>query len=341
MIPERSLEVLRAIVQDFISSNQPVGSKALLDRHPLGVSAATIRNDMALLEEEQLIVAPHTSSGRIPTEKGYRLFVDRLSEVKPLSNAERSAIESFLNEASDLDEVVERTARALAQLSNALAVVQYPSLGKSSVRHIELIPLSENRSLLMLIADSGRIQQLQVESESAIEEELIQELRGRLNGMLAGSQLSLVQSKLSKLAGEFSPQRRVFVERVIEALLSLVQANRQEKLVVSGAANLAKRDDEFSGQLSRVLEAIEEQVVLLKLLDELRADQHGVGLRIGSELGVEGLSKASLVATGYESRGTEVAKLGVLGPTRMDYSANISSVRAVARYLTKLLETNS
>lgn len=341
MIPERSLEVLRAIVQDFISSNQPVGSKALLDRHPLGVSAATIRNDMALLEEEQLITAPHTSSGRIPTEKGYRLFVDRLSEVKPLSNAERAAIESFLSEANDLDDVVERTARSLAQLTNALAVVQYPSLGKSSVRHIELIPLSENRSLLMLIADSGRIQQLQVESETPVDDELIQEIRGRLNGMLAGSQLSSVQSKLSKLAGEFSPQRRVFVERVLGALLSLVQANRQEKLVVSGAANLAKRDEEFSGELSRVLEAIEEQVVLLKLLDELRSDQHGVGLRIGSELGVEGLSKTSLVATGYESRGTEVAKLGVLGPTRMDYSANISSVRAVARYLTKMLESNS
>ena len=341
MIPERSLEVLRAIVQDFISSNQPVGSKALLDRHPLGVSAATIRNDMALLEEEQLITAPHTSSGRIPTEKGYRLFVDRLSEVKPLSNAERSAIEQFLNEASDLDDVVERTARSLAQLTNALAVVQYPTLGKSSVRHIELIPLSENRSLLMLIADSGRIQQVQIESEAAVDEVLIQEIRGRLNGMLAGSQLSAVQIKLGKLSSDFDPQRRVFVERVVEALISLVQENRQEKLFVSGAANLAKRDDEFSGELSRVLEAIEEQVVFLKLLDELRADQHGVGLRIGSELGVEGLSKASLVVTGYESHGTELAKLGVLGPTRMDYSANIASVRAVARYLTRVLESNS
>lgn len=341
MIPERSLEVLRAIVQDFISSNQPVGSKALLDRHPLGVSAATIRNDMALLEEEQLITAPHTSSGRIPTEKGYRLFVDRLSEVKALSSAEKNAIENFLNQANDLDDVVERTARTLSSLTNALALVQYPSLGKSSVRHIELIPLSENRALLMLIADSGRVQQLQVESENAIDDELIQEIRGRLNGMLAGAQLSTVKSKLSQMAGEFSPQRRVFVDRVLEALISLVDANRQEKLVVSGAANLAKHDDDFSGELSRVLEAIEEQVVLLKLLDELHADQHGVGLRIGSELGVQGLSRASIVVTGYESRGTEVAKLGVLGPTRMDYSANIASVRAVARYLTRILETNS
>ena len=340
MIPERSLDVLRAIVQDFISSNQPVGSKALLDRHPMGVSAATIRNDMALLEEEELITAPHTSSGRIPTEKGYRLFVDQLGEVKPLSPAERSAIESFLVGANDLDDVVERTARSLSQLTNALSLVQYPSLGRSKVRHIELIPLTETKILLMLITDTGRIQQLQLDCDSDVDAELVQELRGRLNGMLAGSLLADVRGTLDDLSGQFVPARREFVDRVVTSLQSLVDANRQKKIVVSGASNLVRHDVDFSGELSRVLEAIEEQVVLLKLLDELHADAHGVGLRIGSELGMEGIRNTSLVFTGYESRGTEVAKLGVLGPTRMDYSNNIASVRAVARYLSKVLEDN-
>ena len=340
MIPERSLDVLRAIVQDFISSNQPVGSKALLDRHPMGVSAATIRNDMALLEEEELITAPHTSSGRIPTEKGYRLFVDQLGEVKPLSPAERSALESFLVGANDLDDVVERTARSLSQLTNALSLVQYPSLGRSKVRHIELIPLTETKILLMLITDTGRIQQLQLDCDSDLDAELVQELRGRLNGMLAGSLLADVRGTLDDLNGQFAPARRDFVDRVVTSLQSLVDANRQEKIVVSGASNLVRHDVDFSGELSRVLEAIEEQVVLLKLLDELHADAHGVGLRIGSELGMEGIRNTSLVFTGYESRGTEVAKLGVLGPTRMDYSNNIASVRAVARYLSKVLEDN-
>ncbi len=320
MIPERSLEVLRAIVQDFISSNQPVGSKSLLDRHPLGVSAATIRNDMALLEEEELIAAPHTSSGRIPTEKGYRLFVDQLSDIKTLSKAERSAIESFMNSANDLDEIVDRTARSLSQLTNTLALVQYPSLGRSAVRHIELIPLSGSKLLLMLITDSGRIQQLQVDTEDAVADDLIQEVRGRLNGMLAGIQLAQVEGRLGELEEEFSPERRPFVGKIIQSLQSLVEANRQEKLVISGAANLVRRDEDFSGELSKVLEAIEEQVVLLRLIDELHA---------------------SLVVTGYENRGTEVAKLGVLGPTRMDYSQNIASVRAVARYLSKTLESHS
>jgi heat-inducible transcriptional repressor len=341
MIPERSLEVLRAIVQDFIYSNQPVGSKALLDRHPMGVSAATIRNDMALLEEEELIVAPHTSAGRIPTEKGYRLFVDQLGSVKPLSAAEKNAIEGFLASATDLEDIVERTARQLASLTNSLALVQYPTLGRSSVRHIELIPLNESRVLLMLINDSGRIQQIQIDSGSAVDDSLVQEVRGRLNGMLAGGPLSDVKLKLGALSAEFSLERRAFVSQCVESLQSLVDANRQEKLVVSGSANLVKQGGDFSGELSSVLEAIEEQVVLLKLLNELQSDQHGVALRIGTEIGVEGLSNASLVVTGYENHGTEVAKLGVMGPTRMDYSGNIASVRAVARYLSRILESNS
>lgn len=340
MIPERSLEVLRAIVQDFIYSNQPVGSKALLDRHPLGVSAATIRNDMALLEEEDLIKAPHTSSGRIPTEKGYRLFVDKLGEVKPLSQAERSAMERFLSEANDIDDVVERAARQLANLTNTLALVQYPSLGKSSVRHVELIQLSPSKILLMLITDSGRIQQLQLDAQSEVDEALVQELRGRLNGMLVASALSDVKSRLNLLADEFAPERRGFVVQLVTALQSLVDANRQEKLVVSGSANLVRQGEDFSGELSSVLDAIEEQVVLLRLINELQADQNGVALRIGSEIGFEGINHASLVVSGYQSAGTEVARLGVMGPTRMDYSGNIAAVRAIARYLSQILEGN-
>src|SRR4051795_11313386 len=138
MLDERKLEVLRAIVEDYVSTQEPVGSKALVERHNLGVSPATIRNDMAALEEEGYIAQPHTSAGRVPTDKGYRLFVDRLSSVKPLSGPERRAIQNFLEGAVDLDDVVTRTVRLLAQLTRQVAVVQYPSLTRSTVRHVEL-----------------------------------------------------------------------------------------------------------------------------------------------------------------------------------------------------------
>lgn len=341
MIPDRSLEVLRAIVQDFISSNQPVGSKALLDRHPLGVSAATIRNDMALLEEEELIIAPHTSAGRIPTEKGYRLFVDQLGDVKPLSNSERSAIEVFMAAGSDLDDIVQRAARALSQITNTLALVQYPSLGQACVRHIELLPLGNSRVLLMLITDSGRIQQQQLDVEIDPEDTLIQDLRGRLNGLLSGSGLSQVSGVLKDLELQFLQEDRKFIHQVAGSLQILVDANSQEKVVLAGASNLRKRDAEFSGELSIVLEAIEEQVVLLRLLDELQVDRHGVGLKIGSEIGLEGFSHTAVMASGYQKQGTELAKLGILGPSRMDYSTNIAAVRAVAKYLSKLTEGKS
>ncbi len=164
MLEDRKLDVLRAIVEDYVSTQEPVGSKALVERHNLGVSPATIRNDMAALEDEGYIAQPHTSAGRIPTDKGYRLFVDRLSSVKPLSTAERRAIQSFLDGALDLDDIVARTVRLLAQITRQVAVVQYPSLSRSSVRHVELVPLSTSRLLVVLITTTGRVEQRVVET---------------------------------------------------------------------------------------------------------------------------------------------------------------------------------
>ena len=155
----RRLEILRAIVDEYVATQEPVGSKAIADRHELGVSPATIRNEMALLEEEGLITAPHTSAGRIPTDRGYRVFVDKLAEVKPLSAPERRAIESFLEGAQDLDDVVMRTVRLLADVTKQVAVVQYPSIVKSKVRHVELVPLTTSRIMMILITDSGRVEQ--------------------------------------------------------------------------------------------------------------------------------------------------------------------------------------
>ncbi|CAB4616294.1 MAG: heat-inducible transcriptional repressor HrcA [Actinobacteria bacterium] len=337
MIPDRSLEVLRAIVQDYIASKEPVGSKSLVERHSFGVSAATIRNDMALLEEEELIHAPHTSAGRVPTDKGYRLFVDRLSEVKPLNSAERQAIENFMIGSADLDETLGRTVRLLSQLTNQVAIVQYPTLGKASIRHVELIPASDTRVLMVLITDNGRIQQHVIELGEPLDEIFISELRAKLNTAISGASLTEVGAKVKGISATFKPAKSKLAEILIANLLEQVDANRQEKIILAGASNLARREEDFPGSISPVLEAIEEQVVLLKLISEMQAEQHGVSVRIGRENAFEGLTNASVVVSGYENQGSEIAKLGVIGPTRMDYASNISAVKAVARYLTKTL----
>src|SRR5919107_1120200 len=269
MSDERRLAVLRAIVEDYVRTREPVGSKALVERHQLGVSSATIRNDMAVLEDEGLIAQPHTSAGRVPTDAGYRVFVDRLTAVKPMSPAERQAITGFLSGAVDLDDVVDRTVRLLASLTQQVAVVQYPSLSRSTVRHVELVPIGGGRLLVVLIAGTGRVEQ---------------------------------------------------------------------RVVLAGAANLARFGQDFPQSIGPVLDALEEHVVLLRLLSELSDDPSTIGVRIGREHSHEGLRSTSVVTSGYGTGSDVVAALGVLGPTRMDYPTTMATVRAVARYVSRVLD---
>ena len=198
---ERRLEVLRAIVQDYVSTNDPVGSKALAERHDLGVSPATIRNDMAVLEEQGYITQPHTSAGRVPTDKGYRLFVDRLSAVKPLSMAERRAIERFLDGAVDLHDVLTRSVRLLAQLTRQVAVVQYPTLSRSAVRHLEVVQVAATRVMVVLITDTGRVEQRVVDCRVDVDAEAVAELRTLLNSAFNGVKLIDAGDKVPGAAG--------------------------------------------------------------------------------------------------------------------------------------------
>ncbi len=347
MSEERRLAVLRAIVQDYVQTSEPVGSKALVERHHLGVSAATVRNDMAILEEEGLIHAPHTSAGRVPTDAGYRVFVDRLSSVKPMSVAEKSAIRTFLAGAVDLDDVVDRTVRLLATLTRQVAVVQYPSLTRSTVRHIELVPLGAARLMVVLIVNTGRVEQRIVASDGDLMtpagEIFVSRLRTALNAEVVSRPFSEAAARLQSLAEQFEPGDRDTVRAVVRALDDALAEEREERVVLAGTANLARFGTDFPLTIGPVLEALEEHVVLLKLLSTLgtdRADGLGhdaVAVRIGHENPHEGLVSTSVVSTGYAAGAEVVAGLGVLGPTRMDYPTAMATVRAVARYVSEIL----
>tara|TARA_B100000519_G_scaffold105160_1_gene91191 strand:+ start:9410 stop:10432 length:1023 start_codon:yes stop_codon:yes gene_type:complete len=337
MVSERGLEVLRVIVQDYVASREPVGSKSIVDRHSFGVSAATIRNDMALLEEEELIAAPHTSSGRVPTDKGYRVFVDQLSDLRPLSAAQRTAIETFLGDAVDFDDVLARTVRMLSQLTNQVALAQYPSFGTARVRHIEFVVLAPSRLMTVLITDTGRVDQRLVEPGTTLTDDAVADLRARFNGELGGLALAEAATRLADIAGSVAPEHRALAEKLAESLGEQVAANRQDRLVMAGAANLARTERDFTGSISSVFDAIEEQVTLLRLFGEMQLEHDGVRVSIGRENDTFGLGETSVLATGYTATGGSTAHVGLLGPTRMDYSSNIAAVRAVARYLTRLL----
>ncbi|MBB2942020.1 heat-inducible transcriptional repressor [Actinoplanes lutulentus] len=338
-LDDRKLEVLRAIVQDYVETHEPVGSKALVERHQLGVSPATVRNDMAVLEEEGYIRQPHTSAGRVPTDAGYRLFVDRLTRIKPLTPAERRAIERFMVGVVDLDDVVHRTVRLLAQLTRQVAVVQYPSLSRSSVRHLELVPISTTRLTLVMIADTGRVEQRLVEMPGPIAPDDVWELRRRVNEKLVGQKLADTPLLVQKLVDESAPERRPAMACLASVLLETLVERSEERLALAGTANLTRGGVlDFQGTLRPVLEALEEEVILLKLIGDLEPSTTRV--RIGDENEIDNLRSASVVSSGYGPGATIVGGLGVLGPTRMDYPGTIATVRAVARYVGDLLAQN-
>ncbi|HET9126754.1 MAG TPA: heat-inducible transcriptional repressor HrcA [Propionibacteriaceae bacterium] len=335
MLDDRKLEVLKAIVTDYVSSKEPVGSKTLVERHGLRVSPATVRNDMAVLEEEGYIVQPHTSAGRIPTDKGYRLFVDRLATVKPLSMAERRAISTFLAGAVDLDDIMGRTVRLLAQITRQVAIVQYPAAPAAQIRHVELVGLTAERALVVLIMSSGNVEQRTIEIPLARDEHLAQ-LRSTLNTVLVGLSPTAAVDRLVALSGDLEPTLRPVGTPVIALLLEMLAVDASERVVVGGVPNLARFGDQFDTTVRPVLEALEENVVLLRLLGEAStADE--VTVRIGHENPYETLQATSLVASAYGTVADGRASLGVVGPTRMDYPSTMAAVRAVARYVGRFL----
>jgi len=337
MLDERKLDVLRAIVTDYVATQEPVGSKALVERHHLEVSPATIRNDMAVLEDEGYLTQPHTSAGRIPTDKGYRLFVDRLAAIKPLSVPERRAIATFLDGAVDLDDVVGRTVRLLAQLTRHVALVQYPQTVATVVRHIELVGLTGDRVLVIVIGSTGRVDQLTTDIPRC-DEETLARLRVWVN-MLAGDQpITRAGEILTQALGVLGPADQPGARALVAALAGLWHADKATRVAVAGVPHLARFGDQYDTMVRPVLEALEEQVVLLRLLGEAGRDAPGgVAVRIGHENPYEPLQATSLVAGSY-SAGDEVwAGLGVVGPTRMDYPSTIAAVQAVAHYVGRFL----
>lgn len=337
MVSERGLQVLRAIVQDYVATHEPVGSRSIVDRYSFGVSAATIRNDMALLEDEELIAAPHTSSGRVPTDKGYRVFVDHLAQLRPLSVAQRTAIESFLTDPADLDDLMARTVRVLTQLTGQVALAQYPSFARARLTHLELVALAPNRLLIVLVTDAGGVSQRIAPLPADIDESDMALLRARLSALITGQAVSEAADRLQTLLAAEQHLNDAVLRALAGIIIEELGEFRQERLVMAGAATLARREHDFRGSIHPLLEAIEEQVTLLRLMSEMEADAHGLAASIGTENASFGLGEASIVASNYAAP-SGTARVGIMGPTRMDYPSNLAAARAVARYLSRMLD---
>lgn len=353
MTQSRRMLVLRAVVEDYIRSQEPVGSTSLTKEHNLGVSSATVRNDMAALEDEGYLIQPHTSAGRVPTEKGYRYFVDRLATVVPLSEAQRRGINSFLAGSVSLQDALQRSARLLSEITGQVAVVASPSLAKATLRHVEMVPVAMGTLLAVVITDTGRVAQHGLSVASMPSGDSIARLSGAVNEQCSGLSLSKSAETVRAIGASAGYEDvRGVAESLADAFASMALDERANELYMSGASRLAHSHS--LSDLAPLFDALEEQVVLMKLMSNLseEANAAGVGVSIGSESHTPELLHASVVSSGYgraasdpdqgddgsaqstREAGEPIAFVGSIGPTHMDYATTMAAVKAVARYLT-------
>lgn len=356
MANERRMLVLRAVIEDYIRTQEPVGSAALTRGHKLGVSSATVRNDMAALEDEGYLVQPHTSAGRIPTEKGYRYFVDKLATVVPLSKAQKRGIRTFLSGSVNLDDTLRRSARLLAQITGQVAVVASPSLARSALRHIEMVPVSTVTVLVVVITDTGRVEQRTIVSAGRPSDDVLNQLGSRINTVCQGESLRRAGDDVRLFAQDDpDPSIRAFLEATARVLDELATQEQASNLYMAGTSQLAHQSASDMASLASLFDALEEQAVLMRLMTALTevSQLHGVGIAIGSETHTPGLMHASVITSGYgqstagatdaedgSANGSSVepvAFVGSIGPTHMDYASTIPAVRAVAKYLTEFM----
>jgi heat-inducible transcriptional repressor len=335
MLDSRAQHLLKTLIERYIAEGQPVGSRVLSRHSGLELSPATIRNVMADLEDLGFIASPHTSAGRVPTPKGYRLFVDTLLVVKPLEDDEVNELQGQL-QADRPQRLVSAAAQMLSQLTHFAGVVS-TSRRDPSFRHVEFMRLSERRVLLIIVTPEGDVQNRVLHIDRSYTPQQLLEASNFLNQHYAGQPLQTVRALLAE-------ELRQLREDVVALMTAAVEAGNEaladgnDSLVVSGETNLLHAEDLASNmdRLRRLFDVFEQKTSLLHLLDVSHRSQ-GVHLYIGGESGLAPLDECSVITASYEVEGRVVGTLGVIGPTRMAYERVIPIVDVTAKLLSNAL----
>jgi len=334
MLNERRRRVLQALVEEYIASAVPVGSKTLVNRYELGCSPATVRNELSILEETGYVVQPHVSAGRMPTDTGYRSFVDGLIERggSPLEGGDEAA--SRLHRASEVDELMRETSQALTRLTDCLAVVLSPSVSLARVKRIDLVSMAPRRALLVLITESGQVVNRSVELAEETGAEALGAVERLLNETFDAKRASDIRPL--RVALENAHDNEPLVPRVVDEILdALAEADRDRLYHVGIPALLSQPEFHDAARARPLIEFLEDQLSVLEALSDALGNRE-LTVRIGHENHRAELGNVSIVAINYGA-GNADGVVGVIGPTRMDYSRAMAAVRVVADGLSEAL----
>ena len=335
-LDERKSKILRAIVEEYISTAQPVGSRTVVDRQGLNVSAATVRNEMGALERDGYIAQPHTSAGRIPTDRGYRFFVDNFAPIAALPNPQRKEVAEFFGSASRaMDDLLHETSHLLSRLTHHAAVIVGPVAEESPIRALQLVLLAPRLVLVVAILANGVVEKESLPFESDVSDVDVAAALQALSEHCVGLPLSAIGIAV-RPEGVLDASVQALADRVCRALQTNA-AGGPEPLFVGGASQLAAEGEAFQSPASvaRLLGLLEQQVVVVAVMRELLGP--GLTVTIGSENSRDDLRDCSLVLAPYVIEGAPAGTVGVLGPTRMDYRQAQAAVSTVSSQLSREL----
>jgi heat-inducible transcriptional repressor len=326
MLDDRKAAILRAVVEEYIDTAQPVGSGHLARSAGIDVSPATIRNEMAALEHDGYLDQPHTSAGRVPTEKGYRFFVDSLDAPGMLQPSQRQQVKAFFARAhGELEQMLTETSRLLSNLTDHTAVVVAPGHERATIRSAQLVPLAPRVALVVVVLSNGAVDKRTVELPGEVGEECVASASAHLAATLVGTTLATVTNAAS--TGDPTTD-----EVVSGALLALRSTGEDDadQMYVGGAARMAQSFEAVQ-TVRRVLELLEHQLVVVSLLHDVL--DRGLSVAIGTEMGLAPLAECAIVVAPYDVDGERAGTIGILGPTRMNYPQALAAVATVSQRL--------
>ena len=337
-LSDRGKRILEAVIEDYIATAEPVGSRTITRSHALALSPATVRNVMSELEERGLLISPHTSSGRIPTDKAYRLYVNSILEVKHIARDNREEIQRRCRLAGkDLGQVLQETSRLLSSTSSYMGVVMAPRLAANVFHQMEFVKLASRRILAIMVSQNGSVQNRLIQTEEEILPEDLVRMANYLNELLQGLTIAQVRERLVQ---EMQSEKVRYDDMMAKALSLSEQTISTDgpELFLEGQANILEQP-EFAdaGKMREIFRAFEKKSLLLDLLDRsMLAD--GVQIFIGSESHLLKMEGMSLITSTYMTGKDTVGVLGVIGPTRMGYGRVIPIVDYTAKLISRLLE---
>lgn len=336
---DRKQKVLLAIVQDYIATAEPVGSRTIAKKYRLGVSPATIRNEMADLEEQGFIEQPHTSAGRVPSEQGYRYYVDYLMKKQELSRDEEELIRrEYEAKVRDVGQVIQKTGLLLSQLTHYTAMVLTQQIGASSFKHIQLVPMHPSQAMVIVVMDNGTVHHRMIEVPESINAGDMETISSVLNAKLQGLAMESIRLTLMKEIYFELAKHKHILDLAMELIQDSLVLRAEDKIFLGGVFNMLNQPEFHNVEKVKTLLGIIEQENMLRDLLAGGGRDNGVTVRIGGEIRHQGIKECSMITAPYTVSGRKIGSIGVLGPTRMEYAKVISIVDFMTKNLSQALE---